>query len=135
LTESLAKGKAKGHVFNNKQDSNLLSTNINNSRFDFFFSSLCSLECESPYVSSSQLACECSLSEVPDSPLYEFVRRHCWNSSEIHDKNIRRVEWMTSHPLQNAFSLNWLRLMAAVKLANKNRKKVRKMNEFCLEIW
>jgi hypothetical protein len=56
----------------------------------------------------------------------------------------------------NAFSLNWLRLMAAqprsqgfsllgkalgtrlmaaVKLANKNRKKVRKMNEFCLEIW
>jgi hypothetical protein len=42
---------------------------------------------------------------------------------------------MTSHPLQNAFSLNWARLMAAVKLANKNRKKVRKMNEFCLEIW
>jgi hypothetical protein len=35
-----------------------------------------------------------------------------------YNKNIRRVEWMTSHPLQNAFSLNWLRLMAAVKLAN-----------------
>jgi hypothetical protein len=47
---------AKGHVFNNKQDSHLLSTNINNSRFDFFFSSLFSLECESPYVSLSQLA-------------------------------------------------------------------------------
>jgi hypothetical protein len=29
--------------------------------------------------------------------------------------NIRRV--------QNTFSLNWLRLMAAVKMANKNRKK------------
>jgi hypothetical protein len=51
-----------------------------------------------------------------------------------YNKNIRRVEWMTSHPLQNAFSLNWARLMEAVKLANKNRKKVRKMNEFCLEI-
>ena len=25
---------AKGHVFNNKQDSHFLSTNINNSRFD-----------------------------------------------------------------------------------------------------
>ena len=57
-----------------QQTNDLLSTNINNSRFDFFFSSLFSLECESPYVSSSQLAllpCECSLS---DSPLYEFVR-------------------------------------------------------------
>jgi hypothetical protein len=44
---------------------------------------------------------------------------------------------MTSHPLQKAFllKLNWERLMAAVKLANKNRKKGRKMNEFCLEIW
>jgi hypothetical protein len=31
--------------------------------------------------------------------------------------------------------LNWAHLMAAVKLANKNCKKVRKMNEFCLEIW
>ena len=54
----------------------LLSTNINFSRFDFFFSSLFSLECESPYVSSSQLAlfpCECSLSEVSDSPLYEDI--------------------------------------------------------------
>ena len=30
---------------------------------------------------------------------------------------------------------HWVRVMAAVKLANKNRKKVRKMNEFCLEIW
>jgi hypothetical protein len=72
---------AKGHyVFDNKQDRHLLPTNINNSRFDFFFSSLFSLECESPYVSSSQLAllpCECSLSEVSDSPLYEFVPRHC----------------------------------------------------------
>jgi hypothetical protein len=45
---------AKGHVFNNKQDleqdSHLLSTNINNYGFDFFFSSLFSLECESPYM-------------------------------------------------------------------------------------
>jgi hypothetical protein len=82
---------AKGYVFNNKQDSHLLSTNINISRFDFFFSSLFSLECESPYVSSSQLAlfpCECSLSEVSDSPLYEDI-------VEIvvkYNKNIRRVE-------------------------------------------
>ena len=30
---------------------------------------------------------------------------------------------MTSHPLQNNFSLNWARLMAAVKLAKNNRKK------------
>ena len=42
---------------------------------------------------------------------------------------------MTSHPFQNALSLNSTHLMAAVKLANKNRKKVRKTNEFCLEIW
>jgi hypothetical protein len=69
----------------------LLSTNINISRFDFFFSSLFSLECESPYVSSSHLAllpCECSLSEVSDSPLYEDI-------VEIvvkYNKNIRRVE-------------------------------------------
>ena len=101
--------KGKGHVFNNKQDSHILSTNINFSRFDFFFSSLFSLECESPDVSSSQLAlfpCECSLSEVSDSPLYEDI-------VEIvvkYNKDIRRVELMTSHPLQNAFSLNWLRL-------------------------
>ena len=47
---------AKGHVFNNKQDNHLLSTN-NNSMFDFFFSSLFSLECESPYVSSSRSLC------------------------------------------------------------------------------
>ena len=83
---------AKGHVFNNKQDSHLLSTNINFSRFDFFFSTPFSLECESPYVSSSQLAlfpCECSLSEVSDSSLlYEDI-------VEIvakYNKNIRRVE-------------------------------------------
>jgi hypothetical protein len=51
-------------------------TIINFSRFDFFFSSLFSLECESPYVSSPQLAlfpCECSLSEVSDSPLFEDI--------------------------------------------------------------
>jgi hypothetical protein len=42
---------------------------------------------------------------------------------------------MTSHPLENALSLNWARLMAAIKMADKHRKKVRKTNEFCLEIW
>jgi hypothetical protein len=48
------------------------------------------------------------------------------------NKNIRRVEIMTSHPLQNAFSLNWVRLIAAVKLAIKNRKTVRRWNNFAL---
>ena len=116
------------------KDSHLLSTN-NNSRFDFFFSSLFSLEFELPYTflhhKLALLPCECSLSEVCETPLSEDI-------VEIvvkYNKNIRRVEWMTSHPLQNVFSLNWVRLMAAVKLANKNRKKVRKMKEFCLEFW
>ena len=61
----------------------LLSTNIYDSRFDFFFSSF-SLECESPYVSSSQLAllqCECLPSAVSDSPFYELVGRRCSNSN------------------------------------------------------
>jgi hypothetical protein len=63
------------------------STNINNSRFDFFFSSLFHLNASHrTFLHHSSLcshARECSLSEVADSPLYEFVRRHCWNSSEI----------------------------------------------------
>jgi hypothetical protein len=40
---------------------------------------------------------------------------------------------MTSHPLQNAFSLNWARLMAAVKLATKNRKKSGRWTNFALK--
>jgi hypothetical protein len=109
LTESLP--KPKGHVFNNKlmiycQQMLTILGLIYSSQLDL-------------------LPCECSLSEVSDSPLYEFVRRHCWNRPIVvkYNKNIRCVEWMTSHPLQNAFSLNWVHLMAAVKLANKNRKR------------
>jgi hypothetical protein len=50
-----------------------------------------------------------------------------------YNKNIRRVEWMTSHPLQNTFSLNWVRLMVAVKLANKNCKKSGRWTNFALK--
>ena len=55
------------------------------------FSTLFSRECESPYVSSSQLAlfpCECSLSEVSDSPLFEDIVE----IAVKYNKNIRRVE-------------------------------------------
>ena len=73
------------------KDSHLLSTN-NNSRLDFFFSSLFSLEFELPYTflhhSSLCSHSKSSLSEVSESPLSEDI-------VEIvvkYNKNIRRVE-------------------------------------------
>jgi hypothetical protein len=50
-----------------------------------------------------------------------------------YNKNIRRVEWMTSHPIQNAFSLNWVCLMAAIKLAIRIAKKSGRWTNFALK--